>query len=331
MKKTVRTILICLILVLTVFLAGCEEKPQDATSTLRLALTSSHYKSARSLTPELELMEIDSFHISGTGPKGQTFSIDSDQQLVAIGNLSIGSWYIEAEALNLKGETLVRGTLTTLLSKVTSSATLNLDTLVGFGSVDATVTWDPDQVADDVYLEVTLLDQRGSTIEYTVPPLQTETGFVVLNKELESGSYLLQLRLFSQDVVVSGATLAVRIVNGETSTDTIEMIIGDLSTTFEILLINDTMLPIEGSISASPVAPKRGDEVTLLYTPTNLPQDIDEKDLDINWYCEGSLVQSQSNSFTSIPEAGTHRYDVIVNHEKLGSLGSTTLLLSMSL
>ena len=331
MKKTARLTLLFLVLVLAVLFTGCEEKPQLATGTLRLALTSSHYSSARSLTPDVDLMEIDSYHISGTGPKEQTFSVDSDQQLVAIGNLTIGSWDIEAEALNAKGEVLVRGTLTTPLSKVTSSATINLDTLVGSGLLNATVTWDPEQVDTDVRLEATLLDQEGGTIEYNLPALNTETGVVVLEKELESGSYLLQLRLFSQEVLVSGATVAVRIINGETSTDTIEMVIGDLSTTFEILLINDTMLPIEGSISSSPVAPNQGEEVTLIYTPLNLPDDIDQEDLDISWYCEGTLVEANSTSFTSIPEAGTHRYDVIVNHHRLGSLGSSTLLLSMSL
>ncbi len=331
MKKMVRLTLLSFALVLCVFCSGCEEQSHMTTSTLRLALTSPHYKTERSLTPDQDLMGITSYHITGTGPKNQTFNLNSDQQLVSIGNLTIGAWDIVAEGLNSKNEVMVRGTLKTLLSKVTSSATLQLDTLVGKGNLSATITWDTDQVHTDVSLEANLNDQGGNVIPLTVGHLDTDAGSVVLSKELDSGSYLLSLKLYSQSVLVSGATIAVRIINGEVSADTIEMVIGDLSTEFHISLVNDTMLPIEGSVTLEPSVPQSGEQVTLTYTPTNLPDDIDLEDLNISWYCEGLLVQSDSTSYTSIPEAGTHRYDVIVNHEKLGSMGSSTLLLTMPL
>ncbi len=331
MKKLIRFTLLAFALALCVFFVGCEEQSQMSTSTLRLALTSPHYKTERSLTPGQDLMDITSYHITGTGPKNQTFNLNSDQQLVAIGNLTIGTWDIVAEGLNSKNEVMVRGSLKTLLSKVTSSATLQLDTLVGKGNLSATITWDTDQVHTDVSLEANLYDQGGNVMQLIVPNLDTDAGSVVLSKELDSGSYLLSLKLYSQSVVVSGATMAVRIINGEVSEDTIEMVIGDLSTEFNISLVNDTMLPIEGSVTLEPSVPQSGEQVTLTYTPIDLPDDIAVEDLDISWYCEGLLVQSNSNSYTSIPEAGTHRYDVIVNHAKLGSMGSSTLLLTMPL
>lgn len=51
------------------------------------------------------------------------------------GNLAIGTWNLTAQAMNAKGAVLAQGNLTTLLSPVTSSATMNLTQLVGEGSL----------------------------------------------------------------------------------------------------------------------------------------------------------------------------------------------------
>jgi len=308
---------------------GCKEEAHAETTDLRLLLTTEQFTSERSLIPESQKMVITDYHLSGTGPAGQTFSVDSVEKTIAIGNLMIGRWTIEAIGYNADGLPLVSGTITTLLSKVTSTATLHLTDLVGTGTLETLVTWDPDQVAEDVSLRVVLQDQQGNTIDLNVPVLDSGNGEVLLASPLQSGSYLLQLRLFSQDMLVSGATEAIRILSDTVSDGTVHMVIGDLSTNFEITVINDTMLPIEGTITATPASPVAGDQVTLNYTPTNLPEGVSLGDLEIDWYCEGSIAQEQSNTYTSIPEAGTHRYDVVVRHEKLGSLGNTTLLVTM--
>lgn len=251
MKQKRRTQVLMILLAMVLLATGCKEEAHAETADLRLLLTTEQFSSERSLIPDSQKMVITDYHLSGTGPSGQTFSVDSVERAVAIGNLMVGRWTIEAVGFNAEGVPLVSGTITTMLSKVTSTATIHLTDLVGSGLLETLVTWDPDQVADDVSLQVVLLDQQANPISLDVPALDKGVGEVLLQSSLESGSYLLQLRLFSQGMLVSGATEAIRILADTTSDGTVNMIIGDLSTNFEITVINDTMLPIEGTITAT--------------------------------------------------------------------------------
>ncbi len=327
MKRT--TLCLLLVIMLVFLFAGCKEKINYETTNLRLVLASNQFTKERQLAPEHEGMTISSYLISGIGPDGQTFSKECSEHIVDIGNLMIGRWSLTAKGLNENGTELVSGELTTMLSKVSKTATIHLDTLVGEGTLQANIQWNPKQVAADVRLEVTLLNQENNPIPFTVPELDTNAGTVILQTNLPSGSYLLQLRLFSEGVVVSGATEAIRILDQKTSSGDLSMIIGDLSTQFEITIVNDTMLPIEGSITATPAVPSAGQTVVFTYEPTNLPENISPNDISVDWYCEGECMQQSSATYSCIPLAGTHRYDAIVRHEKQGSIGNTTLLVTM--
>ncbi|MGE4585072.1 MAG: hypothetical protein AB7C91_10530 [Sphaerochaeta sp.] len=317
------------VLLLMMLCASCDSEASSSSSTLVLNLASNQFVRARSLTLSSSELAIDRYHITGQGPNDQSFALDSSEETISIGNLGIGSWNLHAEAFNAQDICLASGDMTAFLSKATSSATLHLTDLVGTGSLKATITWNIEQVSTDVSIEATLLDQSGNTIVLPSPVLDTVNGSTIVQAELASGSYLLQLKLYSQGILVSGAAQAVRIIDTATSDGLIDLVIGDLSTTFSVLLINDTMLPIEGTIASSPENPGAGQNVELTYTPTNLPADLSVEDLKIDWYCEGELVAEDSAVLSSIPAAGTHRYDVIVSHERLGSLGSSTLLVTM--
>lgn len=325
-----KPILSLAVLLLLLLAYGCDNSThQQEGATLRLILHTDHFANQRALTPNQSSMEIATYHIHGTGPQGQTIDIDSAQTAVAIGNLAIGTWNLTAKAFNSEGIPLVEGAVETLLSKASPTTTLTLTSLVGTGNLDVHVHWDTNQVASDVRLEVTLLDQEGTVCTLPTAQLDKLSGTTSIQAPLAAGSYLLQLRLFSQDVLVSGATQAVRILDQSAADATIEMIIGDLSTKFELFLINNTMLPIEGTITCSPASPSPNEKVTLTYTPTNLDAELSVSDLVIDWYCEGELVGANTRTYSTIPDAGTHRYDVIAHHEKLGSLGSSTLLVTM--
>lgn len=325
--------IIITITALILALAGCQEANHEAIggeASLRLHLTSPRF-SHRALIPSTEALTIDHFDIVAHGPQEKSVELTSHEEEVVLGNLLIGWWTIEATAYNKSGVALVSGSVKTLLSTKTTTANLELSDLVGSGTLSLSATWDPDQVADDVALSVTLLDQEMHTVALDAPVLQTAEGTTTISKELPAGSYILTLSLSSQGVVVSGATVALRIIDGVTSSDTLELVIGDLSTEYTVTVTNKTGLPIQGSVECTPKEPKAGDEVTMVYTPTNLPEGVKSEDLSIHWYCEGEFVQEESDTYVSIPSAGTHRYDVIVNHPTLGSLGSTSILFVMPL
>jgi len=331
--KTTNFIIIA-IAALALVLTGCQEANNEAIgagASLHLRLTSSRF-SHRALIPSAEELAIDHFSIVAHGPQGNEVELTSENDEVVIGNLLIGWWTIEAAAYNSDDVALASGSVRTLLSKKTTTANLELTDLVGSGTLSLCLTWDPEQVDDDVSLAVTLRDQDMKSVDLVVPALDTEAGSVTLTKELPAGSYLLTLRLSSQGVVVSGATAALRIIDTVTSSDTIDLVIGDLSTEYTLTVINMTGLPIQGSVACDPEKPKAGQQVTLIYTPENLPDGVTAEDLTINWYCEGVLLEGETtNSYVSKPAAGTHRYDVIVNHPTLGSLGSTSISLTMPL
>ncbi|HKL57167.1 MAG TPA: hypothetical protein VJ854_02105, partial [Sphaerochaeta sp.] len=189
-------------------------------------------------------------------------------------------------------------------------------------------TWAIDQVSDDVTLDLILLNQEGTAVTINAPNVTKETGAATFGATLPSGSYTLISKLSSQGVVVSGSAEAVRIVAGSPTTGALVMKIGDRSTVFSMTVINNTMMPIRGTVTCNPASPSAGDDVTLTFAPTDL-QGVAAKDLVIAWYCEGISVGTNSLAYTSKPKAGSHRYDVIVSHAKKGSLGSTTILVDM--
>lgn len=324
--KKIWIVLLCALLFVS---CSGEQETDRAYGDLQVRLLSTDVLS-RALIPDQSALEFDYFAVTATGPQEKQVSIESGSAEVTLGNLLIGTWKIDATAYNGDDIPLVSGTVTTLLSSKTNTATLYLDTLVGSGSLAVTANWDPDQVASDVSLEVTLYDQNLDEVEQACTVTTASHQATITATDLPAGSYQLNLQLYSQGVLVSGAQEAVRIIDNTESSETIKMQIGDLSSTYTLAIINNTALPIAGTIAITPTTILPDSEVTMTYT-AELPDDIEETDLEITWYCEGKEVKSGSNTYTSIPKPGIHRYDVLVNSPKLGSLGSTSLLFSMPL
>ncbi|MDT4762035.1 hypothetical protein [Sphaerochaeta sp. PS] len=326
MKRNFSILMVCLIAL--VFATGCEDqKTTQGDLVVRFACDkfSMH---ERSLLPEAEAMEIESYHIYGEGPNDETVDMAAYTSEVTLGQLSMGTWTLNAQALNKDGAILAQGATTTMLSKTTSTATIHLTDLVGEGSLSVGFTWNTDQVSDDVRLALLLTDQNGEILSIEDPVVDKLHGSATFSTTLDAGSYLLCSKLYSQEVLVSGSAEAVRIIADTTTSGSIEMLMGDRSTSFSVTVINDTMMPIAGTVSCTPSEPAAGESVTLTFTAENL-QGMDENDLTICWYCEGLPVEADGFSYTSVPAAGSHRYDVIVSHDKLGSLGSTTIIVAM--
>ncbi|MDY0288158.1 MAG: hypothetical protein RBR15_04960 [Sphaerochaeta sp.] len=321
-----RLLLIPLIAIL--LFTSCEENRGTHSDLVVRFACEKFAMQERSLLPKEAAMTIAKYRITGTGPNNQSVDVTGTTSEVTLGQLLMGKWVLTAQALNNEDAILAQGTLTTMLSSVTSSAEITLTELVGDGSLSVFYTWALDQVADDVTLDLSLLNQDGTAVSITAPTVNKATGAATFAATLPSGSYTLISKLSSQGVVVSGSAEAVRIVAGTPTTGALEMKMGDRSTVFSMTVINNTMMPIRGTVTCNPELPTAGSDVTLTFAPTNL-QGVAANDLIISWYCEGIGVGTNNLSYTSKPKAGSHRYDVIVSHAKLGSLGSTTILVDM--
>jgi hypothetical protein len=328
MKKTVLLLLIAL-LALTLF-SGCEDQGLQKGNLILSLACDKFSRVDRNLAPSDEKLEIASYHITGTGPQNGTIDIDATSSSITLGNLAIGKWNLAAEALNSTGDILAKGSVSTILSKATASAVITLDQLSGEGSLAVGFLWDVEQVADDVHLDIVLTDQGGNTIATEAATMDKVNGTAIFSvTSLPAGSYRLQAKLYSQGLVVCGVAEAIRIIENTETEGALILTIGDLSTSFSVTIVNDTMMPLQGDIECNPSTPEAGEQVCMTFIPTNLPQGVSTASLTATWYCEGDIVTSNGFTCTCIPAAGTHRYDIIVESEKLGSVGSTTLLVSM--
>jgi len=323
MKRSFLIPLIALLL-----FTSCDDNKGTQTDLVVRFACEKYTMQERSLLPEAEAMTIAEYRIFGNGPNSQTVDETDTSSTVTLGHLLMGKWALTAQALNSEGAILAQGTLDTMLSSATSTATINLTELVGEGELVISYSWRLDQVASDVRLELSLTTQQGDAVSLTAPTMDTVTGTAGLVANLPSGSYMLCSKLYSQEVLVSGSAEAVRIVPGTVTAGALEMKMGDRSTMFTMTVINDTMMPIGGTVTCTPTSPTVGSSVTLAFTPSNL-QGVEVQDLTAAWFCEGAAVAGAGFSYTSVPKAGSHRYDIIVSHANLGSLGSTTILVNM--
>ncbi|MFA6846345.1 MAG: hypothetical protein WCR02_11525 [Sphaerochaetaceae bacterium] len=335
-KQRIRHLLTLSLILLA--LVGCKnqiEQPQT-TKTVQLTLVSSQFCEAeRNIVPEQALMQITSYHVTATGPKNATaVDIIATTSPIELGQLTIGKWTIHAEARNNAGDILASGDTTKIFSPATTTAQINLETLNGRGSLNVTFSWQDDQVNENAYLSVKLTDQEGTEISIPSSSLLCATGSAELTvNDLAAGSYVLQAKLFSDNTVVSGGTSAVRVIENTPSSGTMLLFIGDLTNEFDITIVNNTTFPVQGTITCSPSPITNGTTpFALAFTPTNLKAlGLSAQDLVYQWYCEGEILTTQSTNTLTVskPLAGTHRYDLVINSAKKGSVGSASILVSI--
>ena len=159
-----------LIVALVALLVSCSENP--GTTTMKLILSTSSDGTSRTLLPsDSTLLDVTKYTISGTGPNGKTFTLNTDNSSVEIEGLTIGEWTVTAKGLNREGTELVSGTSTFRLTATASPQTIILNTLVGTGTFSYVLDWSlcdvlhpsmdvfltgPDMDADEVPLVATL-------------------------------------------------------------------------------------------------------------------------------------------------------------------------------
>ncbi len=317
-------------------LTGCTDTSEQGRGvTLRLSLDCPEFTDAsagsKSLNPPAAALRIKEYRITGNGPKDSSFGpLTSTNGNLQLEGLLQGRWEINAEAVSETGRVLAKGTATVFLSTVTNTATIILDRLPGTGTLQVNYTWDIDQVTADVELELQLVDQGGNPVTIASPTMDRTTGTATVTQALAAGSYTLHSRLKAQGAIVSGAVEAVRIVDTGVSSGEIALVIGDRGNGFQITVVNNTMLPLQGTVTCSPATPGPNTSVTLTFVPASLPSGILPSEISAAWYCEGSPITGASGfSYLCTPRPGIHRYDVVVSHGKLGSIGNATIMVDV--
>lgn len=323
-----KTVLITAILVVTLaLLASCSENP--GTTTMKLILST--YSESKTLLPsDSSLLDVSKYSVSGTGPNGKTFSVDSESSSLTIEGLTIGDWTVTAKGKNASGTELVTGSLTFKLTDKPTPQTIVLDTLVGTGTFRFTVDWhycDVSVPKVDAYLLGS--DMSGS--EYPLDITQNDVAMTAtVSESLSAGSYRLKVLLYDGETQVAGLVEAVRISNGTTTEGSHIFHFNEFGANTLTYITDATGTPIKGSLAleGSPSSMVAQSDYTCKFSFSE-PSKVNAEGLTIEWYYDGNFMNSTElattgSSLSFTPNAGVHRIDAVVYNKKLGSTGSAS-------
>ena len=324
----------CVMTVL-LLLVACSENP--GTTTMRLVLSTESCEGGRTLLPtDSTLLDVSRYTVSGTGPNGKTFTKSTDSSSVEIEGLTIGEWTVTAKGLNREGTELVSGASTFRLTSTATPQTIVLDTLIGTGAFSFSLDWSLCDVANpamEVYL--TGPDMRSDEVPLDVT-LNTQTKTATVSETLTAGSYKVRVLLKDGSQLVAGLVEAVRISNGTSTSGSHTFHFNELGPTTLMYFTDATGTPIRGSLSASgnPESFLDGLQYTYVFSFTD-PDNVSTEGLSLDWYYDGSLVQSDTtltrsgSSLSQVVGNGVHRIDAVVYNKLLGSTGSAAYTFSV--
>lgn len=324
-KKTV----VLILAILVVVLASCSENP--GTTTMKLNLSTHSESTGKTLQPsDSSLLDVSKYSVSGTGPNGKTFSLDSDSSSVTIEGLTIGDWTVTAKGKNSSGTELVTGSLTFKLTDKAATQTIVLDTLVGTGAFRFTVDWHYCDVSNPV-VEAYLLGPDMGGSEYPLDITQNnDAKTATVSESLASGSYRLKMLLYDGDTQVAGLVEAVRISNGTTTEGSHTFLFNELGPNTITYITDATGTPIKGSlaIDGAPSTMVSDTDYSCTFSFSE-PSKVNADGLTIEWYYDGNFMSTaelttSGGSLAFTPKVGVHRIDAVVYNKKLGSTGSAT-------
>ncbi|NBK20475.1 MAG: hypothetical protein EOM68_00400 [Spirochaetia bacterium] len=318
--KQVRTMtgLLVLMMILVVSFAGCKEEP--GRSSLRLTMQRNDDQN-RSILPEDTPLEVSRYAVTGTGPQGSTFEMQSANPTMEVEGLLMGNWEITAVGQNRNGVNLVSGSTTCSLTSEPTNALIELNTLMGTGTMNVQFTWDKTKISNPS-IDLWVTDPDGIKTKVNPTTSNYINGSVYYSETYPSCSYMLQGRLYSGTTSVAGCAEVVRIVGGKTTDGTIAL---DLDKYPEIpsslTLVNKVGTPIECSISGITTSVTAFQAVTASVT---VPESENNEGLGVLWFLDGEQISS-SLECTFTPSTGKHRLDLIAKGALQASSGSASI------
>jgi len=325
MKKYFLVILV--IILALFFVVSCDDSSQ-ATGSLKLILKIGE-QSSRSLLPEDTCLDVTRYVVTGEGPGGKTFSVNSESSAITIEGLNIGKWTITAKGLNNNNLELVKGVVTHEITKNSSPATIILNQLVGNAEFHIEISWASSDIPNPE-LTVYLKGPDKSTNERILNMnVDYDNKCASYSERLVSGSYMLRAVLKSGDVVASGLVEAVRIVNGIATNGNLDLDFQSYSnSTGTLFIANDSGLPVTGHLTGLEKEEESNKDKTVGFEVDDNFKNYEG--LEIQWFLDGNSkgevksLTADGDSIVINTTPGSHRLDVVVSNDKLGSTGSVT-------
>ena len=327
-----RKALILVLAIMVILLAmSCRNSVEGGRTRLSIHI---EQDSSRTIMPSQTLMETRKYSVSGTGPDGSSFGplLSTDSEL-SVADLVPGIWTITAKALNAENNELASGSGQCSISAGANEATIVLDTIAGNGTLELDFRWN-DDISDDEQLRISIsIESSDGTVIARNRDVITSLGQDSVVLTLNAGCHVLSVQVSdSHGKLGVGATDAVRIVSNTRSSGVVEL------QTSKPVIHSGTTISIENAIGNPmnfyidyyPKSPSKGQKVTLKACSSSIPDDIDAEDLSFQWYKDGVLLRNADGfNYAISAEQGVHRYDVIVNSRKEGTMCGASLTLSI--
>ncbi len=302
--KTVFPAVAALALLLTACdFSGGSPAETEQGMTLHISIAETQ---AKTVVPDID-MKVDRYSVSGTGPDGATFSVETRETSLEVTDLASGEWNITVDALNAAGIIIQKGSVISLLDPGAPRAvTVAIAPLAGYGSVDISLTWPAAEVANPAIV-AKLVPYSGSEIPLTFT-ISSGTANVV-NKTIPAGYYTLTLKLNDAEHLAMGTVEVVRVVQ-------------DAVTDANFAFTNITKAP--GSISVQ-INPSNYDPI-----PVDIPDHFADLPITTSktvtctaetdgantvavWYLNGQMKDTDPNFAVGTGlKTGSYRLDVTV-------------------
>lgn len=308
----VLTIILAACVFLILFCA-CPDSPTTASLELHLD------PMARTILPEGTPLFVTTYAVEGTGPEGQTFTVNSASSLVSVEGLTVGAWSLRATGRNNQGLILVSGRSDVTLQKDRNVISMVLDTMVGTGTLSVGISWDAGHI-DHAGIRLVLVDETGQETELTPTAFNEMDGTALLSVQVPAGSYSLCIQLTESGAVKAGHVTAVRVVDGLVSEGMVHLALDEPTRPpYSFLLENKTGVPVTCHIVGA-------DKDTLPEGPVTARLEVEDglstEDLGITWFLNGKVL-GEGESVTFTPPKGYNRLDVIARGPQSGTMGST--------
>ncbi|MBN1412774.1 MAG: VCBS repeat-containing protein [Spirochaetales bacterium] len=309
---------LCLLVLLA---AGCQlEKPEEQSGMLKINLLL-HQVENRTIVPDVD-MRVSSYEIFGYGPNDRCFELDNVvQSPVLVNKLAAGDWLIHVHGINPDGKVIAAGEITvTVIANTEVGSTVVLRPLEGTGLLELDLSW-PDNALYNAEVRGVLTPVEGTPLEFTIP-VPNGTNQAHYETELESGYYMLQIKVYGDGEYRWGLVETVRILACEVTSGLLHLTInpeGELDLGIVVELDNPVAITLSGAVEDLCL----GEEMSI-EAITSEPVDA------YQWYLDGEALEGETSNTLSIGSGlltDTYRLDLVV--KKGNVLSSTSVIFNV--
>ncbi len=311
------------ILLITLMLlagAGCTGPGRPHTTAnleLSLVVPDNSTAGASSLVPDTGV-EIHSCSITGYGPDGAEFEVETAEESCTITDLTQGPWEITVSAVNASGEVIAEGACSIELDLETGPVEIVLTYPAGTGTLSIELILAA-PLPEECTINVCIEDESGSIVVVGVDVVD-QTASVV--RDLAAGRYLITVYVYDDtgEIVTGGVDVA-HVLPDRTTAGSFDVQLDDEPpASLELLLDGDAVVAPTLSIDAAPRPYFCDTDRTFTA--------VVEGDItfDLTWYYNG-IAAASGESFTLVsPAAGRHRVDLVAEtatHPNMAATGMT--------